>query len=211
MASEPEDPSSIAVATRPSDAETIAQWKPDPDSVAGRIEAELQELRVVKDLSADTNWKACRGHLKIPPSLQSTSFMGSHLLSDDKVPVPPMVFTDDHKNRLISVTYLGKSLCGHPGVVHGGMLATLLDEGFARACSGAISGKNGVTANLTINYRAPCHVDQFVVMRAETFKIEGRKIWVKGRIESLPLSDSPGTLFVEAEGLFFEPKAYVER
>jgi hypothetical protein len=45
-----------------------------------------------------------------------------------------------------------------------------------------------------------------VVLRAETTKFEGRKAWVKGRLETLPPDGSQGDLLVEAEALFIEPR-----
>lgn len=43
----------------------------------------------------------------------------------------------------------------------------------------------GVTANLNINYRSPCMADQFVVVRTELEKKNGRKVVVKGSMETL--------------------------
>lgn len=92
------------------------------------------------------------------------------------------------------------------GIIHGGLLATLLDEGLARCGFSALPNKIGVTANLNINYRNPAPAGSYVVLKAEMTKVEGRKVWVKGRIELLGDTVEPGKLLVEAEGLFIEPK-----
>ena len=102
--------------------------------------------------------------------------------------------------------YLGSALCGHPGVIHGGMLATLLDEGLARACFPTLTNKIGMTASLTITYLRPCPVESFLVLRAETTKVTGRKAWAKGWIELLTNDGADGQRLVEAEGLFVEPR-----
>lgn len=86
------------------------------------------------------------------------------------------------------------------------MLATLMDEGLARTGFPALPNKVGMTANLNIDYRAPCKAEQFVVLKAKTVKVEGRKAWVEGRLETLPLDGSEGKLLVEGRGLFIEPK-----
>jgi acyl-coenzyme A thioesterase PaaI-like protein len=111
--------------------------------------------------------------------------------------------------ELVSICYLGDAVCGHPGIVHGGLLATLMDEGLARTCFAALPHKVGMTASLKIDYRAPCKADQFVVLKAKTTKVEGRKAWVKGQLETLPLDGSPGKVLVEGEALFVEPKGIV--
>ena len=122
-----------------------------------------------------------------------------------KIPVPPLVFLQEGKD-LLSMSYLGTDLCGHVGIVHGGLLATLCDEGLARCGFSALPNKIGVTASLTVNYKNPTPAGSFVVLKAETTKVEGRKVWVKGRIELLTETDEPGKVLVEAEGLFIEPK-----
>ncbi|KAK5734863.1 hypothetical protein LTR17_008635 [Elasticomyces elasticus] len=92
------------------------------------------------------------------------------------------------------------------GEVHGGLLATLLDEGLARACFPALPNKVGVTASLKIDYRVPCPAGSYIVLKAQTTKVEGRKAWVKGWIELLGDDEGEGTKLVEAEALFIEPK-----
>ncbi|KAG7133294.1 hypothetical protein HYQ45_008493 [Verticillium longisporum] len=100
-------------------------------------------------------------------------------------------------------------MCGHPRIVHGGLLATLLDEGLARCCFDALPSKVAVTARLEVNYRKPTPAGTFVVLRAETQRVEGRKAWVAGRIETL-VDETKGekpVVLVEANGLFISPKA----
>jgi 3'-phosphoadenosine 5'-phosphosulfate synthase len=84
------------------------------------------------------------------------------------------------------------------------MLATMLDEGFANCCSAAFPNKNGMTANLNINYRAPVFASNFVVLRANTTKVQGRKIWVEGHIETLVTEGEKPVVLVEASALFIE-------
>jgi adenylylsulfate kinase len=107
---------------------------------------------------------------------------------------------------LVSILYLGTDLCGHPGIIHGGFLATMCDEGLAKCCIGALPNRVGVTASLTINYRKPAPAGTFVVLRARTIKVEGRKAWVEGHIETLVEPGEEPTVLVEASALFIEPK-----
>lgn len=123
-----------------------------------------------------------------------------------KVEVPPVAFCEEGGKSLVSISYLGRDLCGHPGIVHGGFLATMLDEGLARCCFAALPNKVGMTANLNINYRAPAKADSFVVLRAETTKVEGRKAWVSGVIETLVGEGETPVVIAEATALFIEPR-----
>ena len=129
-------------------------------------------------------------------------------MGTDKIAVPPLQFNTRDGSEFVSLQYLGPALCGHPGIVHGGLLATILDEGLARCCFAALPNKVGVTASLKIDYRKPCMAGQFVVLKAETTKVEGRKAWVKGRLETL-VDEGRGevpVVLAEAEALFVEPK-----
>ncbi|KAJ6559436.1 HotDog domain-containing protein [Mycena vulgaris] len=94
--------------------------------------------------------------------------------------------------------HLGRGLCGHDGIIHGGLLATLLNEALAIL---NLPHKVGVTATLSLTYRAPSRADQFVILKTQLVEAEGRKAIVSGRVEALE-----GTLLVEAKALFIQPR-----
>jgi acyl-coenzyme A thioesterase PaaI-like protein len=130
------------------------------------------------------------------------------LLGPNMIEVPTLQFSTADGSELVALQYLGSSLCGHPGMVHGGLLATLLDEGTARCCFPALPNKIAVTASLKIEYKKPTMAGQIVVLRAHTTKVEGRKAWVVGRLETL-VDEGKGevpVVLVESEALFIEPK-----
>jgi 3'-phosphoadenosine 5'-phosphosulfate synthase len=63
-----------------------------------------------------------------------------------------------------------------------------------------------MTANLNINYRNPTPAGAFVVLRAKTVKVDGRKAWVEGHIETLVGEGEKPVVLVEASALFIEPR-----
>jgi len=63
-----------------------------------------------------------------------------------------------------------------------------------------------VTANLNVDYRKPTPAGSFLVLRAETYKVEGRKAWVRGHIELLANPGEKPTIVAEAQALFISPK-----
>ena len=190
----------------PSDAETLKLYTP-ADPIAAAIEATLQSHPLVLELRAHPEYTEARPHMKIPPHLRIHHLTSGLLTGPGRLVVPPLGFFEAGGRSAVMVFYLGADLCGHPGVVHGGALATIIDEGLARSCFHALPNKIGMTANLSINYRAPIPADSFVVLRATTTKVEGRKAWVQGRLESLPMGNEAPKVFVEASGLFIEPRA----
>ncbi|KAF2495886.1 hypothetical protein BU16DRAFT_526436 [Lophium mytilinum] len=195
------------IITPPTDAETLELFTADSEVLA-EIDETLFAHPLVKSLLDDPKFIASRPHLKIPPSLRPHNLMGGALIGENKIGVPPLTFTTEDGSRFVSVQHLGSALCGHPGVVHGGLLGTLLDEGLARCCFPALPNRVGVTASLNITYKKPCMANQYVVLRAETTKVEGRKAWVTGRLETL-VDESKGEVpivLTEAEALFIEPR-----
>jgi acyl-coenzyme A thioesterase PaaI-like protein len=211
MAGAPAIQSLADLANPPTDAETLELYTPSTEELA-EIEKSIFEHPLTKSLLEDSNFIASRPILKIPEQLRAQNLTGGTLLGPDKIAVPPVQFSTSDGSQFVSIQYLGNALCGHPGIVHGGLLATLLDEGLARCCFPALPNKVGVTASLTINYKAPCMAGQIVVMHAETTKVEGRKAWVKGRLETLPKTEEwdqgkkNGIVLTEAEALFIEPR-----
>lgn len=194
----------VTLMSTPTDDESLAIYT-TPNEIAAGINDYIVNHPLSLALRSNPTWNESRPHVRFSESQKKHSLTAGTLLGPDRLPVPPIVFCDEGKN-LVSMSYLGTDLCGHVGIIHGGMLATLLDEGLARCSFASLPHRIGVTASLTVNYRKPCPAGSFVVLKAETIKAEGRKVWVKGRIELLGKDETPGTLIAEAEGLFVEPK-----
>ena len=188
----------------PTDAESLSLYKA-PDEQAAKIDEYIHDHPLSLVLRSNSEYVESRPHLRFVDDHRKHSLTGGTLLGPGKIPVPPLVFLREGKD-LVSISYLGTDLCGHVGIIHGGLLATLCDEGLARCGFSALPNKIGVTATLTVNYRNPAPAGSFVVLKAETTKVEGRKVWVKGRIELLGETQEPGKVLCEAEGLFIEPK-----
>ncbi|KAJ5939699.1 hypothetical protein N7466_002833 [Penicillium verhagenii] len=188
-----------------SDAETLSAYNP-VDAIAQEVDQTLKNHPDAVALRANPEFKESRPHLKIPEGMRPRSLTAGTLSGPNKIVVPPYVFSERDGKSLVSFMFLGSEICGHPGIIHGGLLATLLDEGLARCCFPALPNKVAVTANLNIDYRAPAMANSYVALRAETTKVEGRKAWVEGRIETLPLDGSEPVVLVQAKSLFIEPK-----
>ncbi|KAJ5647439.1 Adenylyl-sulfate kinase [Penicillium lividum] len=158
----------------------------------------------MKTLSNNPDFQETSLHTHISEDLQKNNLVTGALAGLKKVLLAPFIFKNQSEKSIVMFMYLGSGICGHPGIVHGGVLATLLDEGLARCCFPFLPNKVGVTANLNIDYRAPVMANSYVVLRARTTMVEGRKAWVEGRIETL---DENGVgLLVEASALFIEPR-----
>ncbi|KAG9239480.1 putative UPF0644 protein PB2B4.06 [Amylocarpus encephaloides] len=189
----------------PTDQETLTMYVPD-DETERKINDFIRDHPVSVDLRSRPEFSESRPHMKVPAFFKPHNLTAGTLMGPGKVAVPPFAWTEKGGKSFVAISYLGGDLCGHPGIIHGGMLATMLDEGLARCCFPALPNKIGVTANLNINYRAPAPAGVFVVLRAKTTKAEGRKAWVEGHIETLVGEGEKPVILAEATALFIEPK-----
>ncbi|CAJ2513467.1 Uu.00g015860.m01.CDS01 [Anthostomella pinea] len=205
MAASPAMPTINAIMNPPSDEQTLAMFQPEHDEERA-VEDFINNHPLTKEMRSKAGFSEARPHLKIPEAYRAHNLTGGTLLGPGRIVVPPVSFAEEGGKSMVAISYLGGELCGHPGIVHGGLLATMLDEGLARCCFAALPHKMGMTANLNINYRAPAKANTYVVLRATTTKVEGRKAWVEGRIETLVGEGETPVVLAEATALFVSPK-----
>ncbi|KAI8343602.1 HotDog domain-containing protein [Chlamydoabsidia padenii] len=168
---------------------------------------ERDNLALVKAARADPDLTEFVPYDHLKGSALLNNFTASTLRAKGRIVVPPVVFYNQDRTQVTVVVHLGKELCGHDGIVHGGMLATLLDEVLALVAIPALPNHIGFTANLNIDYRRPVKSDQWLVMRGKLDRSEGRKAFVEAWIESL----DGATKFVEAKSLYIAPKSPLAR
>ncbi|KAI0489844.1 HotDog domain-containing protein [Xylaria cf. heliscus] len=205
MTLSPSIPTVNALLAPPTDEESLEMYKPrtEEERVVDKF---IRNHPVAQEFRNKEGFFESRPHMKIPEQYRGHHLTAGALSGPGRVVVPPLVFAEDGGKSMIAISYLGNELCGHPGIVHGGLVATMLDEGLARCCFAALPYKMGMTANLNINYRAPAPAGSYVVLRATTTKVEGRKAWVEGRIETLVGEGETPLVLAEATALFVSPK-----
>lgn len=86
---------------------------------------------------------------------------------------------------------------GFPGVVHGGILASILDEAMGRVS--VLEHRWVMTARLELRYRAPAPIGQPLRVYAEALDSRARMIRVKGWVARVGETE---TIVCEAEGTF---------
>jgi uncharacterized protein (TIGR00369 family) len=93
---------------------------------------------------------------------------------------------------------LGKPHEGPPGLVHGGVVAMLLDLVLARAVRSSGRG-GGLTATLTVTYRRPVRLGVPLIATAEVTGTDGRRTTATARLVA---ENDPSRTLASAEGLF---------
>lgn len=181
---------------------------PESDQIIQDLESQLDALKIVKELkSKPDEWTYNRPYQNVDPARAVHSLTLGSLNGVGKFAIRPLIFVNKDETRAIIIIHVGRSMCGYDGIIHGGLCATICDEGLGRIAIPNLPSKIGVTAALNIKYRKPTLPDQFLVLksqladRPQDTKQGNRKIWVNGTLENLE-----GEVMVEAEALFIEPK-----
>jgi uncharacterized protein (TIGR00369 family) len=102
---------------------------------------------------------------------------------------------DDTANRIRGAFRLGPEYQGGAGFIHGGILATVLDEVMGKVCR--FRGVRAVTAELGIEYLKPVPVDADLLVEGYEIEMNGRNIHIAGEIR-----DQAGQLLARGRGRF---------
>ncbi|KAK6066499.1 UPF0644 protein PB2B4.06 [Seiridium cupressi] len=180
------------------------------DYMVASIHEKAEELPLIQLLSSDPSWESWHayGTEERRRTLTSDAMSGCRGLAYQRI------FHKRETGEMINIVYFGGGLSGFPGVVHGGALATLLDESLGRCAICRFPARTGVTANLALDYKKPTLTNAFYVLKMRPVITEGdeivsadgrkksdRKLWVQGTLET-----PEGKVCIEANALFVVPK-----
>ena len=100
---------------------------------------------------------------------------------------------------VVSLPTVGESFEGHPGYLHGGIIATLLDEAMSK--SARARGLRTMTRHLEVDYLRPVPSSAPLRIEGRLVKSEGRRHWIEAGILG-----SDGTVLAQGKGVFVEVK-----
>ena len=98
---------------------------------------------------------------------------------------------------VVSFPVVTNAFEGHPGYLHGGIIATLLDEAMSKAVRAR--GSSSMTRKMEVDYLRPVPSETPLRLEGRIARNEPRKHWTEARI-----LDEKGKLLAEAKGLFIE-------
>lgn len=108
-------------------------------------------------------------------------------------------FYEKAPGEIVAETTVSDEYQGYPGVVHGGIIAAMLDEATGRSQMRGDSQRFMYTAQLSIRYRKPVPVGKLLHITGHAGKIDGRVCWATGEIH-----DSDGILLATAEAVLVD-------
>ena len=103
---------------------------------------------------------------------------------------------------VVSLPVVPDAFEGHPGYLHGGIIATLLDEAMSKAVR--VLGRPSMTRKMEVEYLRPVPSGAPLRIEGRVVRSEGRKHWAEAVIV-----DAEETALAQGNGLFIEiqPKA----
>ncbi|MGH9774999.1 MAG: PaaI family thioesterase [Candidatus Acidiferrales bacterium] len=106
---------------------------------------------------------------------------------------------DDDARKIRGRFNLAEEYQGGAGFLHGGIIATLLDEAMGKV--NRFRGVRAVTAELHVEYLKPVHVGAQIVVEAYEERVEGRNLFHAGEIR-----DAAGTVLARGRGRFVQAR-----
>jgi acyl-coenzyme A thioesterase PaaI-like protein len=163
-----------------------------PDEITGMT-------RSIDELSARLEKEMVPGSLGVTITSDGHARAHGNAVVGMRNPVAvPLRVTHDPSGRAAAEFHLGPLYEGPPGLVHGGVVALVLDQIFGEAA--AAGGAPGMTGTLTIRYTRATPLGDCSA-EAWTDRVEGLKTFVKGEMR-----DAKGRTTAEAEGVFILPR-----
>jgi uncharacterized protein (TIGR00369 family) len=113
---------------------------------------------------------------------------------------------DDAAQRIRGNFRLGAEYQGGAGFIHGGIIATVLDEVMGKVCR--FRGVHAVTAELSIEYLKPVPVDTDLVVEGHETEMTGRNLLMVGEIRNVS-----GQVLARGKGRFVivDPKRHTQQ
>ncbi|CCD24659.1 Fmp10p NDAI_0D03450 [Naumovozyma dairenensis CBS 421] len=131
----------------------------------------LEKLPIMKQIRENNNElgyyevfpkDSVPGHKSVK---EGNQLINKTLLTPGGIAIPPKFFYNPEKKEVVGIYHLGMKLTGYPFIVHGGILATVMED-LMREGIQIIKQKNGEKTNeLTISYKMPTFANQFVIVR----------------------------------------------
>jgi len=102
---------------------------------------------------------------------------------------------DDERKRIVGRFCMEPRYQGGAGFLHGGIIATLLDEAMGKV--NRFSDVRAVTAELTVEYLKPVRIEEEIVVEGWQKERKGRNLFHEGEIRN-----AAGNLLARGRGRF---------
>ncbi|KAL3231799.1 hypothetical protein RNJ44_00334 [Nakaseomyces bracarensis] len=169
----------------PEDSEEIKQYKL-------QLYQKSDQLPVVKQLTQ-------AGYVEIfPPRRADDLLIDKALSSPGGIAIPPRFYFNPQTKDTVGIYHLGMKLTGYPFIVHGGILATIMED-LMREGVKLITQRTGEKiSDLSISYKFPTLANQFVVVRTTKHELLGKKVKLTAEV----MDQSGNRTLIKGRGTF---------
>lgn len=159
---------------------------------SGASPAELRAAAIAIDSVAD---RLAGPVLRADMAIDGDSYR-SHmsLVGGLSHPAAPQLVLEQNEHGVSGEVTVGPVFQGGPGLVHGGVLALLIDH--AMGCVAAGPQRPAMTVQLSLRYRRPTPIGVPLTVAAQLDRIEGRKLHLSATISA------GGQVTVAADAIF---------
>ncbi|KAJ3039477.1 hypothetical protein HDV00_012157 [Rhizophlyctis rosea] len=193
------DPTSVQLPPHPTSIESWQSYTPPTDLLT-----HLTSLPLTQHLRSLPTTTELPFHIApVPGLIRTPSDWSPHLLRGALLNRPgglehALVFASQQHKAVIFIAKLGDLICGHRGLVHGGLIATMFDDLMGSAFFSFVpesQKRGGFTANLNVDYRHVMKAGRVVAFVAWVVEEEGRKVYLRAEAR-----DAEGVVGVGEEG-----------
>ncbi|CCK72869.1 Fmp10p KNAG_0M00160 [Huiozyma naganishii CBS 8797] len=172
--------------------ETLPESAPEVVEYKNKLLQRLDNLSVVKQLKG-------AGYVEVLPSQKSSGqLIDQTLNSPGAIAIPPRFYFNPKTKETVGIYHLGMKLTGYPFIVHGGILATVLEDLMRESVKFNKDKNSEKTKDISISYRMPTFANQFVVVRTTKLETFGKNIKLQADI----MDQSGMRLLVKGTGSF---------
>lgn len=170
----------------------LSQLPTEPQEIAAYCDKMQHKLESEKQFQRYAN--DTENYDKIQLKWSQFDTMNKSLYGPGGFSIDPVMFKNKNSGDTVTFLHLGMRLCGYPFIIHGGILATVLDEVLKLSFIGGDAKLISTvkTDKLTLQYKFPTFANNFIVIRCKN--IDGE---INGRVENLS-----GRVLVKGVGTF---------
>ncbi|KAL4989469.1 HotDog domain-containing protein [Aspergillus falconensis] len=182
----------------------LAPGSPMDEAVTKRYNDAVDKLPLMKELRENSDYVETKVYSNFSKEDKARRLTSGPLSGASRLAFQ-RVFWNHKEKAAYNFVYIGHGMEGWPFVVHGGALATVLDEHLARVAIQHLPERTAVTANLDINYLRAATSNGIYIFSAklDAERSTDRKAYVIGSV-----CDKDGNVCTVAKGLFVVPRGY---
>lgn len=169
----------------PQDSKEIENYK-------NELTTRAENLAVVKQMKQ-------AGYIEVfPKSNKQEKLINKSLNSPGAIAIPPRFYHNPSTKDTVGVYHLGMKLTGYPFIVHGGILATVMEDLMREGVKIVKSKEGEKTKELSLSYKMPTFANQFVIVRTTNVETNGKTVTMSADI----MDQSGNRQLVKGKGTF---------